>query len=78
MTNDARVHIYKKWLEIKNFGVAKNLANCLPKIEWKSFFEIFCVFGGKNRKSFFVKLRFLQTLNDNNLKIKSVDIDLKA
>jgi hypothetical protein len=64
VTIDARVHFYKKWLKIKNFGVAKNIANYLPEIEWKSFFDSFCVFEVKNRKSFFVKLRFLPTLNE--------------
>ena len=78
MTIDAQVHFYKKLLKIKNFGVVQNLANYLPKIEWKSFFDSFSGFDAKIRKSFFVKLRFLQTLNDIYLKIKSEIIDLRT
>jgi hypothetical protein len=44
----------------------------------KSFFDSFCVFEVENQKSFFIKLRFLQTLNDIYLKIKSASIDLQA
>jgi hypothetical protein len=63
----------KKFLNSLKFSKlpAKNRVEVL-------FFEIFCVFEAKNQKSFFVKLRFLQTLNDNNLKIKGEGIDLQA
>jgi hypothetical protein len=51
---DAQVHFYEKWLNIKNVGVALNLANYLPKIKGLSFCDSFCVFEAKNRKSLFV------------------------
>jgi hypothetical protein len=56
VTIDARVHFYKKWIKIKNFGVAQNLANYLPEIEWKSFFDSFCVFEVKKSKIFFCQI----------------------
>jgi hypothetical protein len=71
VTIDARVLLQKM---AKNLKFSKLSAGNRVEV----LFDSFCVFKVKSRKSFFVKLRFLPTLGDLFLKIKSESIDFQA